>query len=499
MNIRWPRVLTPTYLSQLILNQKNPLKALCIFNEARSRYPNYRHNGPVYATMINILSTSNRIADMKQVIDQMKKDSCECQDSVFLTSIKAYAKAGMLNEAISLFRKLDQFNCVNWSESFNTILKIMVKESKLESAKHLFLENFGKWEVKSQTRSLNWLIDVLCEKKRSDLALQVFQEMNHQYCYPTRDTYQVLMKGLCEDGRINEAIHLLYSMFWKISRRGSGEDVLVYKILLDTLCTYGHVDEAADILNKILRKGLKAPKKKRMQLDFNMCRNGRDIESAKKLVNNALIKGVIPSYESYNAMAVQSYTEGDINGAERVVQEMHDQGFKPQVLIYEAKVMALCKQNMINEAEKVVTEDMVENNCVPKVKLYNILIKGLCCDGRSTQALRYLQKMCGQLGCVPNKETYIILVDGLCDDGHHIEASQLLEKMLVNSYWPDADTFSRVIRGLCLMGRPYEAIVWVEEMVTQEKMPKLYAWDSLVNSVVYDTLGIIVLTEILDL
>ncbi|XP_076903062.1 pentatricopeptide repeat-containing protein At1g05600-like [Bidens hawaiensis] len=498
MSIRWPRVLTPTYLSQIIRSQKNPLKALHIFNEARNRYPNYRHNGPVYATMINILSTSNRIADMKQVIDQMKEDSCECKDSIFSTSIKAYAEAGMLNEAISFFKNLDQFNCVNWTESFNTILKLMVKESKLESAHHLFLENFGKWEVKSRAHSLTWLIDVLCEKKRSDLALQVFQEMNSQYCYPTHETYQVLMKGLCEDGRINEAIHLLYSMFWKISSKGSGEDVLVYKILLDTLCAYGHVDEASDILNKVLRKGLKAPKKRRMHLDFNMCQNGRDIESAKSLVNSALIKGVIPSYQSYNAMAVKLYAEGDINGAERVVQVMHDQGFKPQVLIYEAKVMALCKQGMIKEAEKVVTEDMVEGNCVPTVKLYNILVKGLCSDGRSKQALGYLNKMCRQLGCVPNKETYRVLVDGLCDDGNYIEASQLLEKMMVNSCWADAGTFSRVIKGLCLMGKPYEAVIWLEEMVSQEKIPQHSVWASLVDSVVYDTVGLEVLSEILD-
>ena len=185
MSIRWPRVLTPTYLSHIIHNQKNPLKALHIFNEARIKYPDYRHNGPVYATMINILSTSNRILDMKQLISQMKDDSCECQDSVFSGVITTYAKAGMLNEAVSLFKNLNQFNCVNWTESLNTLLQIMVKESKLESAHRLFLENFSKWEVKSRTRSLSWLIDVLCQKKRSDLALEVFQEMSSQYCYPT--------------------------------------------------------------------------------------------------------------------------------------------------------------------------------------------------------------------------------------------------------------------------------------------------------------------------
>nr|GEV06199.1 hypothetical protein [Tanacetum cinerariifolium] len=498
MSIRWPRVLTPTYLSHIIENQKNPLKALHIFNEARIKYPDYRHNGPVYATMINILSTSNRILDMKQLISQMKDDSCECQDSVFSGVIKTYAKAGMLNEAVSLFKNLDQFNCVNWTESFNTLLQIMVKESKLESAHRLFLENFSKWEVKSRTRSLSWLIDVLCQKTRSDLALEVFQEMSSQYCYPTRDTYQILMRGLCEDGRINEAIHLLYSMFWRISQKGSGEDVLIYKILLDTLCEYEHVDEASDILNKVLRKGLKAPKKRRMQLDFKLCRNGRDIEHTKSLINDALIKGVIPSYESYNSMAVQLYADGDLSGGGRVVQEMHDQGFTPKVLIYEAKVTALCKKGIIDEAEKVVSKEMVDANCVPTVNLYNILIKGLFNDGKSTQALGYLNKMSKQLGCVPNKDTYSILVDGLCHDGNYIEASQLLEKMLANSYWPNADSFSKVIKGLCLMGRPYEAIIWLEEMISQEKMPDLSAWSSLVGSVTYDTCSVKILSDILD-
>ncbi|XP_024979226.1 pentatricopeptide repeat-containing protein At1g05600 isoform X2 [Cynara cardunculus var. scolymus] len=498
MSIRWPRILTPTYLSQIIRNQKNSLKALHIFNEARNKYPNYRHNGLVYATMINKLGMSDRIVDMKEVINQMKDDSCECQDSVFSGAIKTYAKAGMLNEAISLFRNLHQFNCVNWTESFNTILQIMVKESNIESAHRLFLENFSRWEVKSRTHSLSWLIDVLCQKKRSDLALQIFQENNNCYCYPTRDTYRVLMKGLCEDGRINEAIHLLYSMFWRISRKGSGEDVLIYRILLDTLCAYGHVEEAADILNKVLRKGLKAPKRKRMQLDFTRCRNGRDIESAKSLITESLIKGVIPSYDSYNSMAVELYAEGNLSGADKVVQEMHDQGFRPTALIYEAKVIALCRKGLIDEAEKVISKEMVEANCVPTVGLYNSVIKGLCSANRSTEALGYLKKMSRQLGCVPNKETYSILVDGLCEDGTYIEASEVMEKMLVKSYWPNTDTFGRVIRGLCLMGRPYEAVIWLEEMVSQEKMPEFSAWTSLVDSVVYDAIDVEVLSEIIE-
>ncbi|XWS55210.1 hypothetical protein CRYUN_Cryun10bG0155100 [Craigia yunnanensis] len=158
MSIRWPRILTPTHLSQIITTQKNSLTALQIFNQAQQKYPNYRHNGPIYATMINILGNSGRLSEMKQVIDQMKDDSCECKDSVFVGAIKTFARAGMVNEAVNLFNSIRQFNCVNFTESFNTLLGIMVKESNYKAAYQLFLENSWRLEVKSRVKSLNLLM-----------------------------------------------------------------------------------------------------------------------------------------------------------------------------------------------------------------------------------------------------------------------------------------------------------------------------------------------------
>ncbi|XP_016649638.1 PREDICTED: pentatricopeptide repeat-containing protein At1g05600-like, partial [Prunus mume] len=193
MSIRWPRLLTPTHLSQIIRKQKNPLTALQIFSEAKCKYPNYRHNGPVYANMISILGNSGRINEMKEVINEMKNDSCECKDSVFVSVIKTYARAGLLDEAVSLFKNISQFNCVNWTQSFNTLLEIMVKESKLEAAHRIFMEHCCGWEVSSRVRSLNLLMLALCQKGRSDIALQVFQEMDYQSCNPDRESYRILM------------------------------------------------------------------------------------------------------------------------------------------------------------------------------------------------------------------------------------------------------------------------------------------------------------------
>ncbi|KAL5063972.1 hypothetical protein RYX36_025709 [Vicia faba] len=101
----------------------------------------------------------------------MNQDSCECKDSIFVSSIKTYTKQGLVDEAILLYKNIPQFNCVYWTQSFNILLKIMVNEDKLEDAHRLFVESSCCWEVKSHVRALNLLMYALCRKSRSDLAL----------------------------------------------------------------------------------------------------------------------------------------------------------------------------------------------------------------------------------------------------------------------------------------------------------------------------------------
>ncbi|KAL6501166.1 hypothetical protein OROHE_025029 [Orobanche hederae] len=485
MSIRWPRLLTPTHLSQLIRSQKNPLKALDIFNEAKVRYPGYHHNGPVYATMIRILTSSGRLTETREIVRRMKEDSCECQDSLFAGIIRTYANAGLLDEAISLFGSLHEFNCVNFTKSFNTLLEIMLKESKLETCCHFFVENCRGWEIKSRMPSLKLLMDALCKLKRSDLALNIFQEMGSLWCYPDRETYRILMRGLCEGGRLTEAIHLLYSMFWRISQKGCGADISIYRTLLEALCDNGEVEEAVELLEKVLRKGLRAPKKYRRHLDLSQIyyKDEAGVSQVKGLINEALLRGGVPSSDGYRAMAVDFYYEQRIFDGDKVLDEMHKRGFRSCLPIYEAKVSALFNAGKVKDAVDVVEQEMIDNNYIPTLRLHNIVIRGLCDMKESDWAVRYFKKMLRQVGCVPDKETYTYLVDGLCCDGKYLEASEMLDKMLIDSCWPGEEVYPKVITGLCSIGKTYKAVMWLEEMISQAKTPGMSVWCSLVSSV----------------
>ncbi|KAL5726753.1 hypothetical protein ACHQM5_000018 [Ranunculus cassubicifolius] len=471
--IRWPKLLTPTQLSEIIRDQRNPLTALKLFNQANTKYPNYKHNGPVYATMINILANSGRLSEMKTLIHQMKHDSCECKDSTF-------ASAG------SLCKNLQQFNCVNWNESFNTLFEIMMEQSRFEDAYKLYLENSMGWEVKHRIYSLNLFIGALCRRNRSDLAFEVFQEMNSQFCCPDRDTYRDLMRGLCVDGRLNEATHLLYSMFWRISQKGSGEDIVVYRTLLETLVENGQVEDAVEVLGKVLRKGLKIPKQRRQGFSLTRFLEMENLDEVKGLMNEALIKGVVPSLVSYSAMAVDLYSEGKIEDANRVFDIMQERGYLPSVTMYEAKIEALCREGRADLAVQVIEEEMVKGNCVATSGTYKLLVKGLCNEGKSMIGVKYLEKM-KQMGGAADKEFYHVLVDGLCRENRIVEACKVLEKMLNRKYWPSAAAYNKLIGGLCGLGRRYEAVLWLEEMASQGDFPDVLVWNSLVKLVCSDS------------
>ncbi|KAL6126333.1 hypothetical protein ACLB2K_074384 [Fragaria x ananassa] len=252
----------------------------------------------------------------------------------------------------------------------------------------------------------------LCQKSRSDIALHVFQEMDYQGCNPDRESYRILMRGLCEDRRLNEATHLLYSMFWRISQKGCAVDIVIYRTLLDALCNNGKVEEAVEMLGKILRKGLKAPKKFHLKLDLSRYNYGEDTEGIKRLINEAL-----------------------------------DRGFRPTSIVYGAKAAALCRERKVVEAVEMIEKEMVWANCVPTVKVFSIVVKGLCHEKQSVLAFEFLKKMEKQVGCVADKETYGVSVDGLCCESRFLEASRVLQEMLIRSRLPCAETYSKVIRG----------------------------------------------------
>ncbi|KAK1375368.1 hypothetical protein POM88_031561 [Heracleum sosnowskyi] len=159
--IRWPKKISRSLVEQLIQAEKDPQKALVIFDAAAA---------------------------------------------------EAYGRVHKPGEVIRIFKKMKEYDCEATPKSYVTVYSILVNENQLKVAIK-FYKYMRQMGIPPSVVSLNVLIKALCKNGGTiNAALQIFHEMPSHGCSPDSYTYGTLINGMCRLKRVREAKELFAEM-----------------------------------------------------------------------------------------------------------------------------------------------------------------------------------------------------------------------------------------------------------------------------------------------
>lgn len=382
--------ISPYTILKMVKAEKDPKWALRVFKKACSA-AGYRPILPVYDKLIEKLGRGKLFAEMAEILEQMKLESCKCTEGFIINVIKIYGLARMPQQALEIFYKMKDFNC-QWSiRSFNTLLSALFRSNRLDMAGALYddIDSFG---IRPDICTYNILIKAKCEDGQVDAASELFDKMQKRGsgCSPNVVTYTTLMRGFCQQGKLERVIGLVDDM----GRKGCVPDVVAYNTLMDGLCKQGSLRQALEVKNQMATKGCE------------------------------------PDVISYNIL-INAFCElGKFNEANSLFNQMSQKGHKPNIVTYNALLKGLCKEGKVYEAANMFRQ-MLFKGCLPNTETYEILIHAFCAeDGKSLEAKKFLDAMLRER-MNPSMETCNTLINALCKEGNVLDATKALGQVKV--------------------------------------------------------------------
>jgi pentatricopeptide repeat protein len=240
-----------------------------------------------------------------------------------------------------------------------------------------------------------------------DLALDLFKDMKTEGINWNFVTYDTLIKALCSGGRMEDGFKILELM--EDSKGGCWRHISPYNSVLYGLYKENQLDEALAFL-KMMGK-------------------------------------LFPRAVDRSLSVLAFCADGAIEDAKKVFDQMLGEGGVPSVLVYDYLIHGFCQQGCVREAFELVNE-MVHLGYFPLAPTFNALISGFCGQGKVSSALKLMDDMVGR-GCILDITSYNPLIDAVCRKGDFQKALELLSHMVEMGILPDSSSWNSLLLCLC--------------------------------------------------
>ncbi|KAJ8765355.1 hypothetical protein K2173_012052 [Erythroxylum novogranatense] len=478
-------------------------------------------NEYTYNCLLEAISKSNSIELIENTLKEMTDNGWSSDKYTLTPVLQAYCNMGKFDRALEAFNEMYQRG---WLDAyvFSILVLSLTKWHEVDKAFELIdkMEDLG---VQLNEKTFCSLIHGLVKECRVDKALEMFEKMKKSGFAPDIALYDVLIGGLCRNKELKKALHLYSEMkqlhiqpdvgiIFKLASSFSEAQELVQFI--------GEVHEQVDSETLVLLQNLVFESLTRSgsvkKAHYLLCAvMGGSCEDDADIGGLFKVKKMIPPNDATFSVVIDGLLKaGDLNAALKLFQDMAQNGYKRDILLFNNMIDALCNSDRLSESCELLREMESSGfkpthftfNCIygclcrktdvlgaldmvrkmhslghqPWIKHSTTLVKELCKYGKAIDACDFLIEMV-EVGFPPHVVPYSACLDGLIKIQEVDRALKLFQGVCVHGRHPDLVAYNILIKGLSKAGRIAEAESLLNEMITKGLVPSVVTYNLLID------------------
>ncbi|XP_058774915.1 putative pentatricopeptide repeat-containing protein At5g08310, mitochondrial [Vicia villosa] len=394
---------------------------------------------------------------------------------------------------VDLAKHLPNSSCSFTPGAFSFFLRCLGNLRLAQEAHHLFDEMSLKGLCVPDRLCYNALLEVISKSGSLHLMEMRLNEMKGFGWEFDKYTLMPILVTYCNAGRFDQAL----SVYKEMEEKGWVDD-RVCSMMAVYFSKLGKVDKAFEMVERMGEHGMKLTEKTFCALIHGFVKESRVDKGLQMFDKMRRENGFTPDVSLYNVLIGGLCKINDSDGALSLLSEMKESGVKPDIGIYTKLISSFSDDiGMLSKLLKEILEREEDEKTL--VLIYNALLTCYVNDGSMGEAYRLIQMMIHSKSSTedddasrmyafskvterlvsPNITSFSIVIDGSLKNDQLDLALSLFNDMRKIAGKPTISIYNNLIDSLCKSNRLEESYELLREMRELGVEPTHFTYNSL--------------------
>ncbi|XP_057975108.1 pentatricopeptide repeat-containing protein At5g61990, mitochondrial-like [Malania oleifera] len=205
-----------------------------------------------YESYFRSLCSVGKLDEAEMLLKKMMKKRTVLEACVYGSFIKALFRAGQEDDAIKFFNVERRKGLVHVEDITKFVIVELCKKGKIDEASRIFYEDVLSGKFVNDISICNCILDSFWKAGRTAEAESLFERiLNGSFGVPDILTYKVMINGFFSRGNISRAL----CIFEEMQNSNIPVNGNLYEMIIRGLCDHGRLKEAYRYLNEMTANG----------------------------------------------------------------------------------------------------------------------------------------------------------------------------------------------------------------------------------------------------